>query len=306
MLRLKWLRNKEIDYNRWDKCIQHSFNGSVFAFSWFLDIVSPDWGALVDEEYESVMPLPGRRFINYPVIRQPSWAASLGIYSVGLLKSGTIEAFIKSIPADYSTVNLYLNKYNRLNGSEAYLKRWKKSYELDLINDYQKIRSRYSSNTIAKLEQSEKAKLTIVRGLQPNEIINLYNRSNIKRPVLKKEKEASLRMIISSAIRFKMGELYGIYSANNTLCAAGFFIWSHNKVYLLFRALNYTGSQSKAQYFLIDQFIRQHAGKNTVLNLEYMKTRNEEHMCLGFGAKECLYPEIKINTLPWYIKVFHR
>jgi hypothetical protein len=278
----------------------------VFAFSWFLDVVSPGWDALVDDDYETVMPLPHTGFLNHTVIRQPHWAGSLGIYSAGLLKSGTIESFLDAVPERFSSINMYLNKYNRLSGNEKFLKRWQKSYELDLINDYQKIRSRYSADVISKLEQSEKEKLTIIRGLQPNEIINLYISSTVKRPGMKKSKEDALRRIISSAIRFKMGELYGIYSATNTICGAGFFIWSHNKVYLLFRALTHVGMQANAQYYLIDQFIRQHAGKNTVLNLEYMKTRNEEHMCLGFGAKECLYPEIKINTLPWYLKLFYR
>ena len=52
------LRNSEIDRTNWDNCIAQSANQLTYAHSWYLDVVSPQWEALVDENYDYVMPLP--------------------------------------------------------------------------------------------------------------------------------------------------------------------------------------------------------------------------------------------------------
>ena len=50
-----------IDKKHWDDCISKSFNGNVYAWSWYLDIVHPKWEALVENDYERVMALPSLR-----------------------------------------------------------------------------------------------------------------------------------------------------------------------------------------------------------------------------------------------------
>ena len=54
---IKHLTHNMIDKRRWDDCIAKSFNGSVYAWSWYLDIVHPNWEALIENDYERVMPL---------------------------------------------------------------------------------------------------------------------------------------------------------------------------------------------------------------------------------------------------------
>jgi len=41
-------KHHEIDRDRWDECIRKSFNGIIYAYSWYLDIVSPQWEALIE------------------------------------------------------------------------------------------------------------------------------------------------------------------------------------------------------------------------------------------------------------------
>ncbi len=44
---IRHLKNDEIEREKWDECIAAAFNGNVYGFSWYLDIVSPGWEALV-------------------------------------------------------------------------------------------------------------------------------------------------------------------------------------------------------------------------------------------------------------------
>ena len=54
---IKYLEHEEIDLKKWDATIDASPNGMVYAKSWYLDIVSPGWEGLVNEDYNAVFPL---------------------------------------------------------------------------------------------------------------------------------------------------------------------------------------------------------------------------------------------------------
>ena len=54
---IQLLKHNEIDKPRWDECIQNSPNGLIYAYSWYLDFISPKWEAMVRGDYEFIMPL---------------------------------------------------------------------------------------------------------------------------------------------------------------------------------------------------------------------------------------------------------
>ena len=47
MTKIKFLYNKEINKIHWDECVLNSINSKIYAFSWYLDIVSDEWNGLV-------------------------------------------------------------------------------------------------------------------------------------------------------------------------------------------------------------------------------------------------------------------
>jgi hypothetical protein len=61
--------------------IARSFNGIVYAYSWYLDIVSPGWDALVKDDYKSVMPLTWRKKYGIKYLYQPFFTQQLGVFS---------------------------------------------------------------------------------------------------------------------------------------------------------------------------------------------------------------------------------
>ena len=62
-MQIRHLRHNEINYSLWDKCITNAKNSLVYASTWYLDVVSPDWEALVAGNYEYIMPLPDRKSV---------------------------------------------------------------------------------------------------------------------------------------------------------------------------------------------------------------------------------------------------
>ena len=78
---IQYLKNKEIDFKKYDACIEAAINSRIYAYSWYLNIVADNWDALVLNDYEAVMPLPWRQkyFIKY--IYPPAWTQQLGVFS---------------------------------------------------------------------------------------------------------------------------------------------------------------------------------------------------------------------------------
>jgi hypothetical protein len=74
---IKYLSREELDDVKYNNCIAESTQSNVYAFSWYLDIVSDQWSALILNDYEAVMPLTWNskfKFLNYAI--QPFFASN--------------------------------------------------------------------------------------------------------------------------------------------------------------------------------------------------------------------------------------
>ena len=84
---IRYIPHHEIDKSLWDRTITNAVNGSICALSWYLDIVAGTWDALVEGDYENVMPLPWRKKGGIRYIHQPRFTQQLGLFGSGLLKT---------------------------------------------------------------------------------------------------------------------------------------------------------------------------------------------------------------------------
>ena len=308
-MNITYLQHKDINKTKWDKCIKKAFNGIVYAFSWYLDIMCEEWEALIEGDYDSVFPLPaGEKYgINY--LYQPFFTQQLGVFSTKKLDANKVHQFLKNIPAKYKYVDISLNTFNKISQGESleFIKKRNITYELDLIVPYEKIFNNYSTNTKRNIKKADNNKLEIVKGLQPVELIKLF-RTNLGKTI-KKIKPAhykKLIRIITISIRYNIGEIYAVYTAKNNLCAAAFFITSHNKSIFLFSGINKQGKQNSAMFLLIDEFIKKKSEKNRILDFEGSNIEGIARFYRSFGSKACEYLRIKQNKLPWYIKLLKK
>ena len=105
---LRLIKKENLDKTKWNSCVHYALNGNVFGYKWFLDSVSKEWDALIEGDYESILPL------FYTFENNFSYHQSLlresGIYSIHLLSKKRIENFIEAIPAIIQTLTSSLKK----------------------------------------------------------------------------------------------------------------------------------------------------------------------------------------------------
>src|SRR3972149_10763281 len=98
---IHYLKHNEIDKQKWDNCIDTCVNNIIYAYSWYLDIVCPDWNALVKNDYEYIMPLTAGKKYGIEYLYPPYFAQQLGVFSKEKISQEFVEEFLNSIPSDY-------------------------------------------------------------------------------------------------------------------------------------------------------------------------------------------------------------
>lgn len=300
---IKHLKYDLINKEKWDDCISRSFNGKIYAYSWFLDVVCEEWEGLVEGDYERVFPINFRRKMGINIIFQPFFTQQLGVFSKTELTPLVLNEFLEAIPAKYRVVDLNLNIHNKpdLPGFNYSIQ---VNHELDLIGDYDNIRKNYSSNTRRNLSKAESSGLSVVKGIKPDDVISLFRENRGKDiKVLQEANYLKLKRLIYTCIYKGIGSVYGVYTQDNELCAGAVFLESNLKSVFIFSGLSPEGRQQRAMFFLVDYFIRENSNKHLTLDFDGSNEESLSRFYKGFGSARIDFLRISKNTLPPYLKM---
>ncbi len=303
-MKINYLKYVEINPVKWDKCINTSFNGVIYAYSWYLNIVCDEWDALVLDDYKAVMPLTHKKKFGLNYLLQPFFTQQLGVFSTEKLSSSLVEEFLKRIPRKYLYIEINLNIFNKLKPIQGLKYDYYPTHQLDLINSYELIHKSYSTNTQRNLKEARAKKISIINSLTINEFID-FVRQNLKSKIkLFSEREYdTLRMLCSMLLRNKAGELFAAYTDQNELCAVSLFAYAHNKSIYLMGASSAEGFENKAMFLLIDYYIQKNSEHNSTLDFEGSRIEGIARFYKGFGAREVNYPVVKRNKFPFFFNL---
>jgi hypothetical protein len=301
--KIQHLKNSEINFVKWDNCINNSHNGNIYAFSWYLDIICEEWEALVDDDYQSVMPLLITKKAGLPVTFTSSLATQLGVYSTDILSQEKVDYFVRRLAEIYQAFDINLNKFNQVDPG-LFKQKKKSTFEFDIIGDYQTIKERYSPVVQSSIQYAGDQKVNIVKGLLPNDFLKFVSRKGvISSTKIRNNELVKLRRIIAFVMRHGLGEILAAYGPYNELIAAIFFLKSNRKINLLYSGVTKEGIQLKAMERILDNYIHRHAGQNLTLNFENLNIPDKEDFCKGFGGKKFHFTYIKNYSVPWYFKI---
>ena len=302
-MKIRYIKYTNIDKYKWDKCIRNSINGIVYAYSWYLDKVSDDWDALISDDYDAVMPLTFEKKFGQYLLIQPIYTQQLGIFSNKALSEKVVKQFINTIPSKFRYININLNTFNFFKSNDFSISE-KHTYEMDLIESYDKIFKRYSSNTKRNLKKAKNYNIKVISTINSFELLNFKKENSIIRYSNKIHNIA--RRIISLGISKHLETIYGAYSENNSLLATAFFISTNNKSIYLIGASSTEGKEKSAMFALVDKYIADNCEKNLTLDFEGSNIKSVARFFKGFGAKRCIYLNLVNNNLPWYLKIFKK
>ena len=300
---IRYLTHNQIDKQRWDECIAQSPDGLVYAWSWYLDVVHPDWESLVEDDYEAVMPLTGGKKYGINYLFQPFFTQKFGVFSKNEASKEKIEQFLKSIPEKFKFAEFRIDKsYNTENH---------RNIELSLNQDYSALATNYNSNTKRNLAKAQKQGLSIVENAEPSAIIDLF-RNNRGRDIKHwGDKEYNrLLNLVEAAKSHDACLVLGAQNTDNQIIAGAFFMISHNKIVFLFSGADESNKENHGLTFLLDYVIEKYSGTQNILDLEGSDNDGLARFYKGFGGEEKYYSELKFNKLNklfnFALKIFKR
>lgn len=165
-----WLKNEEIDRLKWDGTLAEIPGAKPYAWSWYLDIISPGWEALVDDDYCSLFPLPRSKKYGLSYIATPVFLQQLGLFAPdGDGKKIALE-FIAFMPELYRFIDLNIGQEVKLPG---YTLTPRYNFELKLSDPYEKVWVNYMSDCRRNINIAHRYPQEIVEDVKPHEVISL-------------------------------------------------------------------------------------------------------------------------------------
>lgn len=301
--KIKYIKHSDIDEDKWNRCIDASLNCRIYAYSWQLDRAAPHWDALVLGDYAFVMPLPIRKKLGMSFLYQPLFSQQLGIYPTPSQDISNLFYSYLAMHFRYAEIQLNAGNVPGKNIDKTdFIAR--KNYLLPLGHSYKSIASFYSTNTQRNIAKAKKNDLHLVEGIRLESYLE-FKLANLP-PGVSKADLHPLKNIIAFGQYKGFGEIYGVYTSGNELCAAVYFCrWKDRVIY--FNAVSSDhGKTLGGMYFLIDQFIAKNAGKNLTLDFEGSMIPGVARFYAGFGATPETYFQLKFNRLPLPLKWIKR
>lgn len=301
---IQYRSRNEIDTAKWNDCITRSANGLIYTYSFYLDRMAKNWDALILNDYEVVMPLPWNKKYGIAYLYQPFLTAQLGIFGNQIFPS-LIDRFLATIPSKFKYWDFYLNHGNvfRLEKFKLYQR---SNYILNLNKPYQELSANYRENITRNIKKSEQVGCIPDKGFDVEKVIDLAVQQMKSYGPESKENVERFRSLYRDLHTRQQAICYGIFSARNQLLSSCVFFFSHNRAYYILVGNHPDGRTIGASHALIDAFVKDHAGKDIILDFEGSDIRNLAFFYSSFGAVEEKFAGIKLNRLPFYLKWLKR
>lgn len=294
-------KNNEIDREQWDNCVKNSHCIKPYGYSWYLDIMSPGWEALVDDDYDSVFPIPcfsrfGIRYIATPIFLQ-----QLGACSPDKPASIMVNEFLDYIPGFFKLIDLCIGQKVTHQG---YTITEKSNYELDLSSPYEILWKNFLLPCRRNIEKSSGKKIELTDDISPGELIELFISVKGKRIKNIKQRDfLRLKNLMDYCLKTGKGRIIGVRTSKNGIVFGQFIIEIPGYINLFFGVNTVESREKRINYFVINEIIRDNASKEITLDFAGSSIPSIATFMSSFGTINNPYYRIYSNRLFWPVRM---
>jgi hypothetical protein len=296
---IKRISHLEIDFKKWDATILSSQLSLVFAQSFYLNATCPNWDALIIGDYESVFPLTYKIKYGITYLHQPSFTPQLGVY--GKVNDEVEKLFFEYITANFKLIEIEVNATNLV---QSKYHTPKNTYMIDYAKGY-----KFNQNTKRNCNKALENKLVFVH-VNLAEVIALSAKH--LNPFLTKQLHLSTATIklfealLQSAINNNALHTFKVIDKENNLQAIAHFI-SNGKHTVYLKGINFDKEVSLGSMHLLNSSaIQFFENKSQLFDFGGGTKESLANFYQGFGAIASTYHAIKVNHLPWLIKLLKK
>jgi len=259
---IKHVFHKDIDITKWDKCVEDSDNCLIYAKSFYLNNISPNWNALVYKDYEAVMPLPWRSKFCIKYLYQPAFFQQGGVFGKNFSSILVLE-FIKAIPNSYKLIDITLNYHSYVSNEDLTKKN---NFILELneqsptgILTNKGFREAYNKALKQNFSYKEFTEIELALSMHKS----IYgNRISVN------EEEYKGFLEICNTCKQQGNMVCRIVEENGNLVSLVLLLKDKNRLYNIISCTTLEGRKKNSNYFLYYKLIEEFAQSGLILDLE--------------------------------------
>lgn len=309
MTRPLLLSRDQIEDTRWNAHINTSKYPVIYAYTWYLDIVSPQWQALVwpsAQNYEIVMPLPIRKKWGFKVMQQPLFCQYLGLFSQTEISEATLSLFLNGLSTQYYYISVYnfhpwhTPLLQKLKAENPELKvQEKTTHWLDIEKPYDALYEGYTNDRKLNLKRSRKYHWNYFESNDIQPLLALFRQNHASK--IEGIKNSAYELLESlTAILLKKEKCKIQYAALADSIHAGILIVENREMGIyIFNAADVVGREGNARTFLLDRYFKDSADRIRLFDFESPEVPGIAKYYASFGGDERIYISIKKNKLPF-------
>jgi lipid II:glycine glycyltransferase (peptidoglycan interpeptide bridge formation enzyme) len=283
-MKIELLEHNQIIFKEYDACILKSNAGTVYAMSWYLDIVSPNWSLLMADDYAFVMPLPNKLKYGIKYLIQPYFCQQLGIFAKSDLSEEIVLSFVKAIPYKYSNIQLNTSNVFKFNSDKL-----RPNFVLNLNSNIEIIRSSFKKNCIRNIKKAQAYNQQITEIDADTYITFLSDNAS---DIFNNQMLKLLNELILQSVENGSGKILAAFY-EGVIVAAVFVVFFKSKIYYLSPVSSKDGKEMQSMSLLVNDIIENNCRKFYFLDFEGSAIPGVANFYAGFGAIPEYYPLFK-------------
>ena len=298
---ITYYKNDEIEREQWDNCIKNTPGAKPYAYSWYLDIMAPGWQALVDDDYDSVFPIPGFTRFGIQYVATPVFLQQLGVFSPDKPALEAVGEFIDYMPDCFKFIDLCIAQRIK---SDGYLVTEKINCELDLSKPYDTLFRNFTNHCRRNIESSAKKKPEVTYDITPDEITALFisNKGKVINGIKERDYQR-LKNLMNFCLANKKGRLIGVRGAWKKLIYGIFLVETHGIKTILFVVNTPQSRERRIGYFVVNELIKEYSSTRTILDFAGSSIPSVASFVESFGCERMPFYRIYRNKLFWPVRM---
>lgn len=287
-MKIAYVKRNELDTARWNQLLAQQASGLIYANSNYLDLLTPSWDAMIMGDFEAIMPLPYKTKLGFHYLTPPPFVQQLGI--IGNDGHQLPERFMAEVKKRFRYGSVHLNFTNPMEGSRPC-----NNFILDLNKTYSDISASYTYYLRKQTRNNPQAEMQYRESDAYQATVDLYH--NLYGHRFPHVPVTSYSGLVTFATTYPEQSLVREVWKNNELLSAVLCLKDNKRIYLVVSLVTENGQKLEANRFLLDQLIREHAGRSCILDFEGSDLPGVAAYYKGFGAINQPYYRLHWNHL---------
>lgn len=297
----RFLQHSEIDPEKWNQTVRNSLSPNVLSEYELLNLLTSDdtWHALVQGDYEIVMPLPTRKKGVLKYVYTPFFLPQMGIFSDHKISAKETADFLHEISRHYVLADVLMNEKTE----SGYREHGFVSHSLSLHLTYNEIYSQFHENTKRNIKVGKKRECEVTRGEETaSDIINLFrnNRGQGEEVHFRDNDYIRLQRMSDYLLEHNLLEVYGVRTNDNKLAAGALFVKDGNRRWFWFSGRDNRLSECKPMFLLLDTYISDHAESDLYLDFNGSSNPNVARFYQSFGSSRLFISFVRQFKNPFW------